>query len=105
MQHLLVHLPWEALVGGPTWFNWMYSQERELRKHKAIVRNKASVEGCIVEEFAAKEITILSTNFFSWKNDINAQMTRCQFEQQAPLTELVLSSGRVKSSELLPHIF
>jgi hypothetical protein len=31
MQHLLVHLPWEARVGGPTHFRWMYSQERELK--------------------------------------------------------------------------
>jgi hypothetical protein len=25
MQHLLVHLPWEALVGGPAQFRWMSS--------------------------------------------------------------------------------
>jgi hypothetical protein len=31
MQHLLVHLPWEARVGGPVQFRWMYSQERELK--------------------------------------------------------------------------
>jgi hypothetical protein len=29
MQHLLVHLPYEALVGGPVQFRWMYSQDRE----------------------------------------------------------------------------
>jgi hypothetical protein len=32
MQHLLVHLLWEAKVGGPAQFMWMYSQERELKK-------------------------------------------------------------------------
>jgi hypothetical protein len=31
MQHLLVHLPWEARVGGPVQFRWMYSQKRELK--------------------------------------------------------------------------
>jgi hypothetical protein len=31
MQYLLVHLPWEARVGGPMQFRWMYSQERELK--------------------------------------------------------------------------
>jgi hypothetical protein len=31
MQHLIVHLPWEARVGGPVQFRWMYSQERELK--------------------------------------------------------------------------
>jgi hypothetical protein len=31
MQHLLVHLPWEARVGGLVQFRWMYGQERELK--------------------------------------------------------------------------
>jgi hypothetical protein len=31
MQYLLVHLPWEARVGGPVQFRWMYGQERELK--------------------------------------------------------------------------
>jgi hypothetical protein len=47
MQHLLAHLPLEAKVGGPAQFRWMYSQERELKKLRFIVRNKARVEGCI----------------------------------------------------------
>jgi hypothetical protein len=29
MQNLLLHLPWEARVGGPMQFRWMYSQEKE----------------------------------------------------------------------------
>jgi hypothetical protein len=66
----------------------MYSQERELKKLKVIVRNKARVEGCIVEAFAGKEITIFSRKYFSCKNDINAHATWSQFEEQAPLTEL-----------------
>jgi hypothetical protein len=52
MQHLLVHLPWEAKVGGPVQFRWMYSQVRELKNLRAIVHNKARVEGCIAEAFA-----------------------------------------------------
>jgi hypothetical protein len=55
MQHLLVYLPWEAKVGGPVQFRWMYSQERESKKLIATVHNKARVEGCIVEAFACKE--------------------------------------------------
>jgi hypothetical protein len=31
MYYLLVHLPWEARVGGLVQFRWMYSQERELK--------------------------------------------------------------------------
>jgi hypothetical protein len=49
-----VHLPWEARVGGLVQFRWMYSQERELKKLRYTVRNKAKVEGCIAEAFTCK---------------------------------------------------
>jgi hypothetical protein len=71
MQHLLVHLPWEALV-GLVQFGWMYSQKRELKKLRVMVRNKASVEGCIAEAFAAREITLFSSKYFSDANNVNA---------------------------------
>jgi hypothetical protein len=58
MQHLLVHLPWEVLAGGPVQFRLMYSQKRELKKLRVMVRNKARVEGCIAEAFAVREITL-----------------------------------------------
>jgi hypothetical protein len=44
MQHLLVHLPWEARAGGSVQFMWMYSQERELKKLRYMVCNKVRVE-------------------------------------------------------------
>jgi hypothetical protein len=72
MQHLLVHLPWEAKVGGPIQFRWMYSQERELKKLRAIVCNKERVEGCIAEAFACKEIMNFSSMYFSRNNNVNA---------------------------------
>ena len=28
MEHLLIHLPYEARVGGPVQFRWMYPFER-----------------------------------------------------------------------------
>jgi hypothetical protein len=74
MQYLLVHLPWKAQVGGPVQFMWMYSQERELKKLRAIVRNKTRVEGCIVEAFTCKEITNFSSMYFSGANNMNAHM-------------------------------
>jgi hypothetical protein len=81
MQHLLVHLPWEAKVGGPVQFRWMYSQERELKKLRATVHNKARVEGC-------KEITNFSSMYFSHVNNVNAHTPRCHIEGVVPLSEL-----------------
>jgi hypothetical protein len=76
MHHLLVHLPWEARVGGPTQFRWLYSQEKELKKLRVTVHNKARVEGCIAEAFTCKEITNFSSKYFKRVNNVNAHTTR-----------------------------
>jgi hypothetical protein len=53
----------------------MYSQERELKKLRYTVRNKAMVEGCIAEAFTCKEITNFSSMYFSHANNVNAPTT------------------------------
>jgi hypothetical protein len=88
MQYLLVHVPWEARVGGPMQFRWTYSQERELKKLRYMVRNKARVEGCIAEAFACKEITNFSSMYFSCANNVNAPTTRYHVVRDVPLSEL-----------------
>jgi hypothetical protein len=55
-------------------FRWMYSQERELKKLRATMRNKARVEGCIAEAFTCKEIINFSSMYFSRANNVNARM-------------------------------
>jgi hypothetical protein len=39
-----------------------------------MVQNKARVEGCIGEAFAARDITLFSSKYFSDANNMNAQM-------------------------------
>jgi hypothetical protein len=53
----------------------MYGQERELKKLRFRVRNKAMVEGCIVEAFTCKEITNFSNLYLSCANNMNAPTT------------------------------
>jgi hypothetical protein len=60
MQHLLVHVPYEAKVGGPVQYRWMYHIERTLKKLRAMVSNKRRVEECIAEEFKYKKIASFS---------------------------------------------
>jgi hypothetical protein len=88
MQYLLVHLPWEAKVGGSVQFRWMYSQERELKKLRAIVRNKARVEGCIAEAFTCKQFMNFSSMHFSCNNNVNAHTPRYHIEEVVLLSEL-----------------
>jgi hypothetical protein len=88
MQYLLVHLPWEARVGGFAQFRWMYSQEKELKKLRVTMRNKARVEGCIAEAFVCKEITNFSSKYFSRVNNVNAHTTRYHIVEEILLSEL-----------------
>jgi hypothetical protein len=57
MQHLLVHIPYEAKVGGLVQYRWMYHIERALKYLRVMVNNKARVEGSITESFLLKNIT------------------------------------------------
>jgi hypothetical protein len=61
MQHLLVHLPYEAKGGGPVQNRWMYHIERALKKLSSMVGNKGRVEGCIDEEFKYKEVAAFTS--------------------------------------------
>jgi hypothetical protein len=66
----------------------MYIQEKEFKKLRYTVRNKARVEGCIVEAFACKEITNFSSMYFSHANNVNAPTMRYHVVRDVPLSEL-----------------
>ncbi|CAN1289729.1 hypothetical protein LINPERPRIM_LOCUS20410 [Linum perenne] len=55
MVHLAVHLPHEAILGGPVQYRWMYPIERYLSTLKGFVRNKAHPEGSIAESYVVNE--------------------------------------------------
>jgi hypothetical protein len=69
-------------------FSWMYSQERELKKLRYMVHNKAMVEGCITEAFVCKVITNFSSIYFSCANNVNAPTTQYHVVRDVPLSEL-----------------
>nr|GFB70226.1 hypothetical protein [Tanacetum cinerariifolium] len=54
MIHLVIHLPLEALEGGPIRPRWMYPFERYIKKLKGYVRSKAKPEGSIAEGYVAE---------------------------------------------------
>ncbi|KAL0288935.1 UNVERIFIED_CONTAM: hypothetical protein Sradi_7084300 [Sesamum radiatum] len=64
MEHLLVHLPYEARVGGPVQYRWMYPFERFLCNLKKKVKNKAAVEASICEAYIVEEISTFTTHYF-----------------------------------------
>lgn len=64
MLHLLIHLPEEALRGGPVYLRWMYSIERFLGTLKKYVRNRSRPEGSIAEAYIANESLTLCSMYF-----------------------------------------
>jgi hypothetical protein len=76
MQHLLAHLPYEAKVGGPVQYRWMYHIERVLKKLSSMVGNKGRVEGCIAEEFKYKEVATFMSVYFADEQNINTPTLR-----------------------------
>jgi hypothetical protein len=59
-----------------------------------MVWNKARVEGCIVEAFAAREITLFSSKYFSDANNVNAQTTWYHIAEETKM-DLRLTSSPV----------
>ncbi|GJX69164.1 hypothetical protein Tco_0304891 [Tanacetum coccineum] len=55
MIHVAIHLPDEAILGGPLRYRWMFPFERYMKKLKNYVRNKAKPEGSIAEGYVAEE--------------------------------------------------
>ncbi|KAL9391704.1 hypothetical protein Peur_015624 [Populus x canadensis] len=64
MEHLPIHLPFEAKAGGPVQYRWMYPFEWYLFNLKKKVKNKAHVEASICEAYIVEEISIFILYYF-----------------------------------------
>jgi hypothetical protein len=94
MQHLLIHLPYEAKIGGPMQYRWMYPFERALKRLRHMVGNKTRVEGCITEEFKYKEIAYFTSVYFIEEHNVNAPMMRYHVHQDDPHSDLSIFKSR-----------
>nr|GEW47487.1 hypothetical protein [Tanacetum cinerariifolium] len=64
MIHLVIHLPLEALEGGPIRPRWMFPFKRYMKKLKGYVRNKAKPEVSIAEGYVVEEALTFSSYYF-----------------------------------------
>ena len=65
MEHLLIHLAYEARVWEPVQYRWMYLFERYMHSLKKKVKNRAKVEGSIVKAYIIEEISNFSHHYFN----------------------------------------
>jgi hypothetical protein len=65
MEHLPIHLPYEAELGGPVHFRWMYPFERFMGHLKRKAKNLAKVEGSIVAGSLTEETSHFTGYYFA----------------------------------------
>jgi hypothetical protein len=94
MQHLLIHLPYEAKVGGPIQYRWMYHIERALGYLKPMVGNRARVDGSIAEAFILKEVASFSSVYFAQEHNVNAPTVRYNINKEPPCSDLSIFASR-----------
>jgi hypothetical protein len=66
----------------------MYHIERALKKLRAMVSNKARVEGCITEAFALKEFAYFSSTFFEEEQNVFAPTMWYHIDSETPCSNL-----------------
>ena len=64
MQHLIVHLPYEARMGGPVQNRWCYPIERCLKTIRKKCGNKARIEASMAEAFINEEVSNFTTTYY-----------------------------------------
>jgi hypothetical protein len=94
IKHLLIHLPYEAKVGGPVQYRWMYPFERSLKRLRHMFRNKARVEGCIIEEFKYRQIAYFTCVYFTEEHNVNAPTMQYHVHQDDPHSDLSIFKSR-----------
>jgi hypothetical protein len=57
MQHLILHLPCKARLGGLVQARWCYPIERCLKLLRKKCRNKAKIEASVAEAFVLEEVS------------------------------------------------
>jgi hypothetical protein len=88
MQYLIIHLPYEAKLGGPQQYRWMYHIERALKNFRAMVCSKGRVEGCITEEFKLKEILYFPSVYFTEHHNVNVPTMWYHVDEDIPCSDL-----------------
>lgn len=65
MEHMLLHLPYEARLGGRVQNRWCFGVERMQKTLRAKCKNKCRIEASIAEVFLAEEVTNFTTSCYA----------------------------------------
>ncbi|GKD34332.1 uncharacterized protein Tco_1249841, partial [Tanacetum coccineum] len=101
MIHLVIHLPEEAIQGGPVYMRWMYPFERYMKKLKNYVRNKAKAEGSIAEGYVADEALTFCSMYLE---DIETRFNRPDRNGDTPISDIPVTSHEISVLESITRL-
>ncbi|GAU34021.1 hypothetical protein TSUD_393670 [Trifolium subterraneum] len=78
MEHVVVHLAYEARLGGPVQYRWMYPFERFMGDSKRSVKNRARVEGSNCATYLHRETIHFCNHYF--KDTLTPKSSRNETE-------------------------
>jgi hypothetical protein len=64
MEHLILHLPYEARMGGPVLGRWCYPIERCLKVLRKKCGNKCKIEASMAEAYILEEVSNFTTTYY-----------------------------------------
>jgi hypothetical protein len=64
MEHMILHLPYEARMGGPVQGRWCYPIERCLKVLRKKCGNKSKIEASIAEAYIHEEVSNFTTTYY-----------------------------------------
>ena len=65
MQHMILHLPYEARMEGPVQGRWCYSIERCQKVLRTKCKNKCKIEASIAEAYILEEVSNFTTKYYA----------------------------------------
>jgi hypothetical protein len=67
----------------------------EARVEGCMVRNKATVEGCIAEAFLLKEVSYFTSVYFAEEHNVYTATMRYNVDEEPPVSDLNIFQWRV----------
>ena len=64
MEHMILHLPYEARMGGPVQARWCYAIERCQKVLRTKCKNKAKIEASIAESYVLEEVSNFTSKYY-----------------------------------------
>nr|GFA57957.1 hypothetical protein [Tanacetum cinerariifolium] len=104
MEHMVVHLSYEARVGGPVQYRWMYPFERYMYRLKKKVKNKARVESSICEAYIMEEILNFCSHYFEPRVLTNSTRVRTKARSTIVAPAQSIDSAYQEDGNTLPFI-